>query len=310
MNGIPQGFGDVGPAIGDPIPGPPQGVHGSAPADIIDFLEHATAKGPIDCITLYQEMFDGTKEKVRDIGVKAIDPIAMAENLARIVVNRTNDRGKRSTFILEAWAGAEMRGTHIIKRDVQAAGPSSVAAEPPTEAGFTAQLMRHYEVTQRQTGQIIDANFGHLARVNRELMKENAELRAREIGNMVLLRDNLIASADIEYRREQNRLKVHVQAQVFTTLIQALPSIIQRFTANEVVEKFRVFASQLTPDQQMAIGAALNQEQVQQLASLFKALETPKLPGQVTQALTEGAPPPPAADPTAAKNPDKPAAAE
>jgi hypothetical protein len=283
-------YGDLGapPPNEEPIPGPAMGVHGSSPADIVEFLEHATAKGPIDCISLYQEMFDGTKEKIRDIAVKAIDPIALAENLSRIVVSRAELRGKRTSFIVEAWSGSNLRGSHLIVRDVQLANKSSVVNEPPTEAGVAAQLMRHLEVRERQSFHVIDANFGHLARANRELSRENEQLRRERLEVANLMRQNIIQSVDTEYLREQNRLKVHATAQLFGALIQMLPTIIQKFSANEVVERFRVFASGLGPEQQLAIGAALTPEQGKQLGELFKTLEPPKLPGAVQKALGTG----------------------
>jgi len=306
--GVPSMMGPGDPMQGQTDYGPPQGVHGAAPADLVEFLESVTRTGPIDTITIWQETLDG-RQKMRTLGVKAIDPVELSANISRLIMGWTIARGRRTTFMLDAHAGAEHRGTHPIVREVQPT-LTSQATEPPTEVGLLAMLMRHNDATLRSAHVVMDANAGHLSRQLREAYARIALLERERDQVAVMMRNNIIQSIDTEYLREQNRLKVHAQAQVVGVLIQALPSIIQRFTANEVVEKFRTFASALTPEQQFGIAAVLNKEQVEQLGALFKSLEAPKLPGQVEKALGAGDAPPPPAEAQAPAEADKPPATE
>jgi hypothetical protein len=292
----PGGASPLEPNPGGPTPGPAQGVHGAAPSDIIEFLEAVTHKGPIDSITIWQETLDG-RQKLRTIGVKAIDPIALSASISRLVVEWTRARNQRTTFFLDAHAGAEHRGSHPIIRDVQAT-LTSQATEPPTETGVLAQTMRHQESSMRTTHVMQDAMAGHLTR---RLREQDALIEKLQNDREAVAQKHLaalMASVDIEYQREQNKLKHYAQGQVVAVLLQSLPAIIQKFTANEVVEKFRAFVAGLKPEQQFAIGAALTKDQAEQLAGLFKALEAPELPGAV-KALTAGETPaeaPPTSD--------------
>lgn len=309
VNGDPA-FGGTGPGTGtgaleppagssglaQPPPASPYGqaagIHGSSPADLIEFIESVITSGPIDLIVVYQEHLEG-KQKLRSLAVKAIDTVALSEDLSKLVMNWTSNRGRRTTFLLEAYAGAELRGSHSIVRDVQPVLGSTLANgnEPPTEAGVLAMTMRHQEAIMRTTHVMQDANAGWLTRALVRAEQRIIFLENREQATAAREAQNRVNQVDTAFQHEQNRLKLHIQAQVFGALVQALPSIVAKFTANVVVEKFRSFASELTLEQQGMIATALSDKQRAQLGELFQALAPPQLPGQVTQALAAGTPP-------------------
>jgi len=293
MNGSMMGPG--GAMLADE--GPTLGVTGASPADLTEFLEQVTRTGPIDTITIYADTIEGAR-KLRTLGVKAIDVNELAASISRIVAPYAQSRGRKMNFLLDAYAGAEHRGSLPFSREPQASLTHLPPTEPVNEVGVLAMVMNHQVKTMSIAHVYGDAMAGHMSKQLRAQQERIAKLEAERDQVALMMRNNILQSIDSEYLREQNRLKVHAQAQVIGIVLQSLPQIIQKFTANEVVEKFREFASTLKPEQQIGIAAVLDKGQTEALGKLFQTLKSPEIPGEVAKVLGQG-------EPTAVEKDDK-----
>lgn len=275
----------------------PQGVSGSSPEDLIAFLSHVTERGPIDVVEVYQTGL-GDPEKIRSFSVKSgIDPIELSKQVNVAIVTWAQGLGRRTTFVLKAWAGTELKGQHPVVREVVAGSKTLGPSEPPDEKGFLAMTMRFSNENMRIAHQMADANAGHLSRLIREQAARIKELEAAQIAVFNQIRANMIASVDIEHMREQNRMKTWAMSQAIAMAIQQVPSLIQKFTANGTIDSLKGFVLSLDNEQRLAIGMALKPEQQEALLKLFQSLEKQALLEKQLGAMTQqpqaglGAPP-------------------
>jgi len=264
----------------DPFTGKPVGVAGAAPSDVVEFLEQVMSSGPIDTITIYQDGLDG-KTKIRVLAVKAIDPVELSATISRVIMTYAANRGRRTTFLVEAHAGTESRGMVPIVREIQPT-LTSTAQEPPTEAGVLAMTMRHHETMARTNHVMSDAMAGHLTRELRDQRIRIKQLEAERDAVALRMRDVIVAGIDQDFMHAKNRQSLELRALAVQAALNQLPAIIQRFTANEVIDRVKSFATSLTPEQFARIGAALEPDQAQLLGALLTALQ-PKniLPAEV-----------------------------
>lgn len=255
---------------GDPH-GPPLGVHGAAPEDVVEFLEQVLSSGPIDTITVWQETLEG-RFKLRTLPVKSIDPVELSAALSRIVTSFAQGKGRRTSFIVEAFAGAESKGCCPIVRDVPPT-LNSQHTEPPTEAGVLALTMRHQEQTMRTAHVMQDALAGHLTRELRDARVRIKQLEGERDAVALRMRDVIVQQVDQEHMRAVNHQNLQAKQFLFETLIGQLPNIIQRFTAVEVIEQMKLFAVGLEPAQLAAFGAVLKPAQAESLSKLIVSLQ-------------------------------------
>lgn len=260
----------------DPFTDKPVGVTGSAPSDIVQFLEDALELGPIDTVTIWVDRLD-SKEKVRTLPVRSINPIDLSARISAIIKSHAAGRGRRTTFLIEAHAGSESRGMVPVVREIQPNTQGAGLAEPPTEAGLVAQAMRHTEASARTAHVTVDAFAGHITRELREQRVRIKQLEAERDAVALRMRDLTVQSIDQEFMRAKNQQSLAIRELATQAVLAQLPAIVQRFTSVEVIERVKQFAMGLTPEQYGQIGAALNPGQVEQFSALLSALQPKQL---------------------------------
>lgn len=104
-------------------------------------------------------------------------------------------------------------------------------SEPPTRTGLQAQLMRHLEVQQRASWEMIGKMTAAVSRMVEQVSAENAQLRAKHLKSLELQETMLGLHQERELSAKESAAKLAALSDVQRLL---LPAVVTRLTSGQV----------------------------------------------------------------------------
>ena len=257
-------------------------IEGGSAQDIEAFLTSVLEGGPIDNLALFRITLAG-EELVRRFPVGSISPVDLAQNIQRIIAGITQAQNRRTSFLLQACKGTELRGTTPIIREASSNGTSGpgTGIEPANEHGFLAQTMRHTEAAFRYGLTGGESALAHWKMIATEQAKRIRELESREIQVTDFARQVMIREVDTEYMRGKNKQNLELQKAAGEMLIKAIPHVIKKVTetkaldkATGVLAKVETLVKSLKTEQVVALAGILEPEQAEALKGLLAETNT------------------------------------
>lgn len=218
------------------------------------------------------EMADKVINEIADAALRDANDVKAGVQTYAIYAYYTNDANYVPRKIFRAAADEDS--------DPEAGGLS----EPPNEKGLTAQLMRHLEVTSKNSlvamGYIIQT-FQKEIDQQRSL---NKHLMGQQIETAMLIQDVTNDAHDRRIKEKKAEMEMSIMEGGFEHLKVILPIIANKLAGKEIMSGpmskdiylLASFLENLSPQQQTVLRDMLSPQQIAQLAELLTSYEEKK----------------------------------